>query len=71
MRPQRQSFGLIAAALGSTGWLQQAHAFVGRMSSSALPVAADGGGRGQLVLGSKSFTRKMIVEEMGFTPVIR
>ena len=29
------------------------------------------GSRGKLVLGSKSFTRKMIVEEMGFTPVIR
>lgn len=36
-----------------------------------MPVAAEAGVRGQLVLGSKSFTRKMIVEEMGFTPVIR
>eukprot|EP00752_Nemacystus_decipiens_P011866 g10524.t1 len=37
-------------------------------------VASEGyarGARGQLVLGSKSFTRRMIVEEMGFTPVIR
>ena len=70
MRSQRQPFGLIAVALGSTGWFHQAHAFVGRMSAG-LPVAAEGGTRGQLVLGSKSFTRKIIVEEMGFTPVIR
>ncbi|CAM9289849.1 unnamed protein product [Hapterophycus canaliculatus] len=29
------------------------------------------GSRGQIVLGSKSTTRKMIVEEMGFIPIVR
>eukprot|EP00904_Undaria_pinnatifida_P012191 jgi/Undpi1/8101/HiC_scaffold_24.g10573.m1 len=34
------------------------------MSSSA-------GERGPIILGSKSFTRRMIIEEMGFTPITR
>ncbi|CAM9806041.1 unnamed protein product [Ectocarpus sp. 6 AP-2014] len=27
--------------------------------------------QGQIILGSKSFTRKMIIEEMGFVPIVR
>lgn len=36
-----------------------------------IPGAGSGANRGHIVLGSKSFTRKMIVEEMGFTPIVR
>lgn len=37
------------------------------MSSSPLKISRPG----SIILGSKSFTRKMIVEEMGFAPIIR
>ncbi|CAM9175705.1 unnamed protein product [Discosporangium mesarthrocarpum] len=42
-------------------------------NGSIMPVssASHEGGTGRIVLGSKSFTRKMIIEEMGFKPLIR
>lgn len=39
--------------------------------SAAAVTLPEEGSRGKLILGSKSFTRKMIVKEMGFAPVIR
>lgn len=41
----------------------------GSCSMSSSPLTRSG--PGSIILGSKSFTRKMIVEEMGFAPIIR
>lgn len=43
----------------------------GSCSMSSAPLTSSTSGPGSIILGSKSFTRKMIVEEMGFAPIIR
>lgn len=55
-----------AAAIGRFFGTSRTHSSCAMSSSQ--PCASD---RGPIILGSKSFTRKMIIEEMGFTPITR
>ncbi|CAM9945647.1 unnamed protein product [Scytosiphon promiscuus] len=82
MFARKRAFVSVAFALFSQGRLPRTTAFLQppsvscctRKSGSSCSMSSSpgqAGSRGHIVLGSKSFTRKMIVEEMGFIPVVR
>lgn len=80
MEIRRLAFSAIKIVVGSLGFqrgttLLQPQVFgCGRRTchmSSSTATLHDNSDRGPIVLGSKSSTRKTILEEMGFTPIVR
>ena len=62
---RRTGGGVGGSVVGGVGRLFSASA------STSSSMSSSAGERGPIILGSKSFTRRMIIEEMGFTPITR